>query len=151
MGCSVLLALVASARAVPVGVGSEGQAGVMAGPDGSPVVVLGRHHGQIDTTTVEDLDSDLPEQAWDRGDVVHAVRLERSGGVDEITSVGLVSPPAGTTGTTPRPPDSDEGELHLEPRGRGSVFDVPWSDARRGAAVSAGHRRLLRGTHPGGG
>lgn len=125
-GCAVLLAVVAVARAVPVGDGFNGQAGVMAGPDGSPVVVLGLCRGEIDTITVDDLDSDLAEQAWDRGEDVHVAQLTHDGGVEEVTSVDLTSPPGGWRGTTLRPPNPGEEELYLEARGRGSVLDVLW-------------------------
>ena len=126
VGCAVLLVVVAAARAVPVGDGFNGQAGVMAGPDGSPVVVLGLCRGEIDTITVDDLDSDLAEQAFERGEDVHVAQLEHDGGVEGVTLVDLTSPPAGWSGTILQPPNPGEGRLYLDARGQGSVLDVLW-------------------------
>ena len=123
---AVLLAVVLVGRVVPAGDGFNGQVGVMAGPDGSPVVVLGVCRGEIDTVIVEDRESDLGDRFYDQGEGAYAARLEHEDGVNEVTAVDLASPPAGWSGTTLRPSANSEDELYVEATGRGAVLDVIW-------------------------
>jgi hypothetical protein len=125
-GGAVLLAVVLVARVVPAGDGFNGQVGVMAGPDGSPVVVLGVCRGEIDTVIVEDRESDLGDRFYDHGEGAYAARLQHEDGVNEVTAVDLTSPPAGWSGTTLRPSANSEDELYVEATGRGAVLDVIW-------------------------
>lgn len=125
-GGAVLLAVVLVGRVVPAGDGFNGQVGLMAGPGGAPVAVLGICEGTIDSVSVEDLDSDLADDAYAVGEVAHAARLDHEEGVGELTRVELTRPPAGWGGMTLRPPAADEGELYIGATGRGAVLDGTW-------------------------
>lgn len=126
LGVLVLLAALAgravpAVPGVPAGDGFNGQVGVMAGPDGAPVAVLGLCQGTVDSLTVQDVAN---EQLLEEGDAyLPAARLEHDGGLGGIVQVDLTRPPAQWGGTALGDPASGEEDLRITATGRQSVLN----------------------------
>ena len=119
----VLLAVVIG-RALPAGNGFNGQVGVMAGPDGQPVAVIGLCQGSADTLVVLDLESDLADQSWEeRGEEAKAASLRHNGALDGVTTVDLSEPSARWSGSALGDPARGEGDLNITATGRGSLLN----------------------------
>ncbi len=121
-----LLLVVLIGRMLPAGDGFDGQVGVMASPEGTPVAVLGVCQGAIDSVSVEDFDSPLADEAFERGEVAYAARLHHQDGVDQLVLVDLSTPPAEWSGTALRPPAAGEEELYIAASGRESKLNEIW-------------------------
>lgn len=135
----MLLVAVLAARAVPAGDGFNGQVGVMAGPDGSPVAVLGLCRGTADSLVVLDLESDLAEKSWEeRGEEAQAAALDHDGGLDGVAVVDLANPPAGWEGSALGAPAGGEGSLNITATGRGSLLNDTYFTRAEIAALAPG-------------
>ena len=135
----VLVLAVLTARAVPAGDGFDGQVGVMAGPDGSPVAVLGLCRGSVDSLVVLDLESDLAEKSWEeRGEEAQAASLDHDGGLDGVVQVDLSDPPPQWGGTALGAPAEGEGELNITATGRGSLLNDTYFTRTEVAALAPG-------------
>ena len=120
LGVVLVLAVIVG-RALPAGDGFNGQVGVMAGPDGAPVAVLGLCQGTVDSLVVEDLEA---EQAWQEGDDdAPAASLDHGGGLAGVVQVDLSDPPASWSGAALGEPTSGEDELHITATGRQSLLN----------------------------
>ena len=120
LGVVLVLAVIVG-RALPAGDGFNGQVGVMAGPDGSPVAVLGLCQGTVDSLVIEDL---VAEQAWQEGDdYAPAASLEHDGGLGGVVQVDLTDPPAQWSGAALGEPASGEDELNITATGRQSLLN----------------------------
>ena len=118
---AVLVVAVLVGRSIPAGNGFNGQVGVMAGPGGAPVAVLGVCEGTVDSLEVLDL---VYEQSLQQGDAyAPAARLHHDGGLDGVVVVDLTRPPPQWAGTPLGAAASGEDELNISATGRQSLLD----------------------------
>lgn len=118
---AVLVLAVLVGRALPAGDGFNGQVGVMAGPGGGPVAVLGVCEGTVDSLEVLDL---VYEQSLQEGDAyAPAARLHHDGALDGVVVVDLADPPPGWSGAALGAAASGEDELNISATGRQSLLN----------------------------
>lgn len=112
---------IAAVPGVSAGDGFNGQVGVMSGPDGTPVAVLGLCQGTVDALLVQDVAN---EQLLEEGDPYSpAAELEHDGALDGIVQVDLTQPPTGWSGSALGDAASGEEDLRISATGHQSVLN----------------------------
>ena len=135
LGAALVLAVLVG-RSLPVGDGFNGQVGVMAGPGGAPVAVLGLCEGTVDSLEVLDL---VYEQSLQEGDAyAPAARLHHDGGLDGVVVVDLADPPPGWDGMPLGAAASGEDELNISATGRQSLLNDTYFTRAEVAQLSPG-------------